>query len=106
MHRKADPFCRLRVPKYQKAFEALFFAVLLCIYYVVLVERNPTRITGWEISLIVLFVAFAVDEFNSMRDSGVTFYAADFWSWLDMAIVAIGVIFLTFRGWHSVPRVA
>ena len=50
-----------------------------------------------EIALIVFFTAFAVDEFSSMKDSGVTFYAADFWSWLDMAIILIGVVFLGFR---------
>lgn len=50
-----------------------------------------------EIALIVFFTAFAVDEFSSMKDSGVTFYAADFWSWLDMFIILIGVIFLGFR---------
>jgi len=50
-----------------------------------------------EIALIVFFTAFAVDEFSSMKDSGVMFYAADFWSWLDMAIILIGVIFLGFR---------
>ncbi len=41
----ADPYCRLRVPKYQKAFEALFFASFLALYYSVLVERNPGKIT-------------------------------------------------------------
>ncbi|KAF8241804.1 hypothetical protein K440DRAFT_665146 [Wilcoxina mikolae CBS 423.85] len=93
--RTADPFCRLRVPKYQKTFEALFFAALLGFYFAVLVERNPYRITASEIALIVFFAAFAVDGFSSMRDSGVTFY--NVWSWLDMAMIMIGVIFLIYR---------
>ena len=93
--RTADPFCRLRVPKYQKAFEALFFAALLALYFAVLVERNPYHITASEIALIVFFVAFAVDGFTSMRDSGVTFY--NVWSWLDMAMNVIGLIFLIYR---------
>ncbi|KAF2432661.1 hypothetical protein EJ08DRAFT_630491 [Tothia fuscella] len=40
--RKADPFCRLRVPRYLKAFEALFFLSFLALYYAVLVpiQRN------------------------------------------------------------------
>ncbi|KJZ79162.1 hypothetical protein HIM_01313 [Hirsutella minnesotensis 3608] len=29
----ADPFSRLRVPKYLKSWEVLFFAVFLCLYY-------------------------------------------------------------------------
>jgi hypothetical protein len=39
--RKSDPFTRLRVPRYIKAFEVLFFATFLALYYTVLVERNP-----------------------------------------------------------------
>ena len=40
--RKADPFCRLRVPRYLKFFEAVFFVTLLGLYYAVLVpiQRN------------------------------------------------------------------
>ena len=36
-----DPFTRLRVPRYIKAFEVLFFATFLALYYAVLVQRNP-----------------------------------------------------------------
>lgn len=36
----SDIFTRLRVPRYIKAFEVLFFATFLFLYYAVLVERN------------------------------------------------------------------
>lgn len=39
--RKSDPFIRLRVPKYIKAFEILFFASFLILYYAILIERDP-----------------------------------------------------------------
>jgi hypothetical protein len=39
--RSSDPFTRLRVPRYIKTFEVLFFATFLVLYYAVLVERNP-----------------------------------------------------------------
>jgi len=39
--RRADPFIRLRVPKYIKAFEILFFATFLVLYYAILIERDP-----------------------------------------------------------------
>lgn len=39
--RLSDPFTRLRVPRYIKTFEVLFFATFLVLYYAVLVERNP-----------------------------------------------------------------
>jgi hypothetical protein len=38
---QSDPFARLRVPRYIKAFEVAFFASFLFFYYAVLVERNP-----------------------------------------------------------------
>ncbi|KAI5795609.1 hypothetical protein EDC01DRAFT_59034 [Geopyxis carbonaria] len=95
--RKADPFCRLRVPRYQKTFEALFFAALLALYYTVLYERNPYHITGSEVGLIVFFLAFVVDELSSMKDSGILFYAQDFWSWLDMSMIFIGIAYLVWR---------
>ncbi|KAL7275305.1 hypothetical protein RUND412_001748 [Rhizina undulata] len=94
---KSDPFCRLRVPKYQKAFEALFLAIFLALYYAVLIERNPKRVTGAEACFIVFLISFAVDEFSSIRDAGTSLYAADFWSWLDMCVVLIGVAFLGCR---------
>jgi hypothetical protein len=37
----SDIFTRLRVPRYIKLFEVLFFATFLLLYYAVLVERNP-----------------------------------------------------------------
>ncbi|RPB05922.1 hypothetical protein L873DRAFT_1796778 [Choiromyces venosus 120613-1] len=95
--RKADPFCRLRVPKYQKAFEAFFFAVFLALYYGVLIQRDPYHITGLEAALIVFFVAFAVDEISSIRDAGTAFYTADFWSLWDVCIIIIGIAFLIWR---------
>lgn len=94
----ADPFSRLRVPKYLKSFEVLFFAVFLALYYAVLVEQqqnstpqnpeNPQqilrqqdtdRLSGLEISLILWFAAFAYDELSEWIDAGSIFYAADVW---------------------------
>lgn len=93
-HRTADPFCRLRVPKYQKAFEAFFFAALLALYYAVLLERSLAGITATETILIIFFAAFAVDELSSIRDSSLLFYLAEFWSWLDVLLIFIGAVSL------------
>lgn len=91
---RADPYCRLRVPKYQKSFEALFFALFLALYYAVLVERNPQRITPVEVLLYIWIAAFAYDEFGEFRDAGVSFYVADFWSLWDIGIIGIGVAYM------------
>ncbi|KAL8732508.1 MAG: hypothetical protein Q9166_002722 [cf. Caloplaca sp. 2 TL-2023] len=95
--RKADPYCRLRVPRYQKAFEAAFFAIFLVLYYAVLVERNPHHITFVEILLYIWIAAFACDEFGEFRDAGSLFYAADFWSLWDVGIIGIGTAYLVLR---------
>lgn len=91
---RADPYCRLRVPKYQKSFEALFFALFLGLYYAVLVERNPHKITLVEALLYIWIAAFAYDEFGEFRDAGISFYVADFWSLWDIGIIGIGVAYM------------
>ena len=74
-----DPFSRLRVPKYLKSFEVIFFASFLFLYYAVLVERHPLRITPLEISLYLWIAAFTYDELSEWIDAGSIFYAADVW---------------------------
>ncbi|OCT44821.1 hypothetical protein CLCR_05985 [Cladophialophora carrionii] len=84
--RVADPFTRLRVPKYQKAFQISFFLAFLVLYYAVLVERNPGHITPTEAVLYVFIAAFAYDEFGEIKDAGIMFYQTDFWSLWDIAV--------------------
>ena len=96
-HRKADPYCRLRVPKYQKVFEAAFFAIFLALYYAVLVERNPHYITVVEVFLYIWISAFACDGFSDFRDAGSLLYSTDFWSLWDVGIIGTGGTFLILR---------
>jgi hypothetical protein len=84
--RVADPFTRLRVPKYQKVFQVLFFLAFLTLYYAVLVERNPRHITVTELVLYTFIAAFAYDEFGEIQDAGLMFYQTDFWSLWDIAV--------------------
>ncbi|GAB1319538.1 Calcium channel YVC1 [Madurella fahalii] len=93
----ADPFSRLRVPKYLKSFEVLFFASFLFLYYAVLVERNPTQITTLEVFLYLWFVAFAYDELSEWIDAGSVFYAADVWNIFDMVMIGIGFAYAVMR---------
>ncbi|KAL9102053.1 MAG: hypothetical protein Q9163_002761 [Psora crenata] len=87
----------LRVPKYQKAFEAVFFVLFLVLYYIVLSERNPNSITTAEIFLFVWIAAFAYEEFGELKDTGALFYTTDFWSLWNIAIVGVGIAFLIAR---------
>ena len=90
--RKSDPFTRLRVPKYIKTFEVLFFATFLALYYAVLIERNRYKITPLEILLYIWILAFAYDELSEYIDAGL-FYYKDFWSAWDITIIGVGGAF-------------
>ncbi|EQL02809.1 ion transporter [Ophiocordyceps sinensis CO18] len=93
----SDPFSRLRVPKYLKSWEVLFFAIFLCLYYAVLVARVETHITATEITLFIWIAAFAYDEWSEWIDAGSIFYATDIWNLFDMIMILIGFVFATLR---------
>ncbi|OTA69129.1 ion transporter [Hypoxylon sp. EC38] len=93
----ADPFSRLRVPKYLKAYEVAFFIGFLMLYYSVLIEQNRYTITPLEILLYVWFAAFFYDEVSEYIDAGSVFYAADVWNLFDMIMIAIGIVFAVLR---------
>ncbi|KAF1964575.1 hypothetical protein BU23DRAFT_594080 [Bimuria novae-zelandiae CBS 107.79] len=96
--RKADPFCRLRVPRYLKIFETLYFAIFLGLYYIVLTHRSFSRVTPAEVLLYIWIAGFAYDEFGEFNDAGqLSFYASDFWWTWDISIVVVGLIFCVLR---------
>ncbi|KAM5347965.1 hypothetical protein ACJ41O_007789 [Fusarium nematophilum] len=95
--RTADPFSRLRVPKYLKSWEVLFFCIFLALYYVVLIVRDETRITVPEIFLFLWIAAFFYDELSEWLDAGSIFYATDIWNLFDMIMITIGFAFAVLR---------
>jgi hypothetical protein len=95
--RIADPYARLRVPKYAKTIQICFFAALLALYYAVLIQRHPQSITVTEVFLYIWIAAFAYDEFGEFQDAGVMFYQTDFWSLWDLGIIFTGIAFLIVR---------
>ncbi|KAL1987458.1 hypothetical protein VTN96DRAFT_3840 [Rasamsonia emersonii] len=92
-----DPYSRLRVPIYRKAFEAAFFVSFLVLYYAVLVERDPTRISPLETMMYIWIAAFAYDELSGMTDAGMLFYQMDFWSLWNLGIIGTGIAFVVAR---------
>lgn len=89
----SDPFSRLRVPKYMKCWEVVFFAIFLCLYYSVLSLRDETHLTGTEIALFFWIAAFFYDELSEWLDAGSIFYATDVWNLFDMIMILIGFLF-------------
>ncbi|KAI0515331.1 ion transporter [Xylaria bambusicola] len=96
-HNTADPYSRLRVPKYLKAYEVAFFCAFLLLYYGVLIQQNRYGITRIEILLYIWFAAFLYDEVSEYIDAGSIFYAADVWNVFDMAMIAIGIVYFVLR---------
>ncbi|KAF2734929.1 hypothetical protein EJ04DRAFT_223379 [Polyplosphaeria fusca] len=96
--RRADPFCRLRVPRYMKVFETLFFTTFLALYFLTLVKRSSTHVTPAEALLYVWIAGFAYDELGEYVDAGqVSFYASNFWWMWDVSIVFVGLVFFVLR---------
>ncbi|KAI3322085.1 hypothetical protein HD806DRAFT_523489 [Xylariaceae sp. AK1471] len=93
----ADPFSRLRVPKYLKVYEVAFFCGFLFLYYGVLIEQNRYAITPLEILLYIWFAAFFYDEVSEYIDAGSIFYATDVWNLFDMIMIAIGIVYFILR---------
>lgn len=78
-------------------FEGLFFLSFLALYYAVLMERDPLRITQTEIWMSIWIAAFAIDTLGDIFDAGMTFYRMDFWNAWDVGIIGIGAAFLITR---------
>jgi hypothetical protein len=88
----------------------------LFLYYSVLVERNPDKISVNEILLYIWFLAFAYDELSEYVDAGSIFYATDvrysgpgtplwdnsltfcqIWNLFDITMICIGLVFSVLR---------
>ncbi|KAI9373380.1 hypothetical protein BJX61DRAFT_384024 [Aspergillus egyptiacus] len=95
--RMVDPYSRLRVPVYRKAFEAAFFVSFLMLYYAVLIERKQTGIGAFEAVLYVWIAAFAYDGLSGVVDSGMLFYQMTFWNLWDLCIIGTGLAFTITR---------
>ncbi|KAF2873454.1 hypothetical protein BDV95DRAFT_627374 [Massariosphaeria phaeospora] len=96
--KRTDIFSRLRVPRYLKVFETLFFAVFLALYYAVSIRRSFVYVTPTEVLLYIWIAGFAYDELGGWMDAGqASFYSVDFWWTWDISIVVVGMIFCALR---------
>ncbi|KAG9259132.1 uncharacterized protein F5Z01DRAFT_26514 [Emericellopsis atlantica] len=94
---RADPYSRLRVPKYMKCWEVVFFGIFLCLFYAVLIVPPKDRLTGVEFALWFWFAAFLFDELSEWGDAGSVIYTADIWNFFDMIVILIGIVFIILR---------
>lgn len=95
--RSGDYWCRLRVPRYMKIFEILFFLCFLGLFYIVCLERVKEYVTTWEVLFYVFVLGFVFDELDDFIESGIYFYSTDIWSMWDIGIALIGIVFFVLR---------
>jgi hypothetical protein len=107
---RSDPYSRLRVPKYMKYWELVFFGVFLYLFYATLIQREKNHFTGTEIALLLWFVSFFQLELSEWYDAGSVFYSTNVWNFFDMVMIFIGFAFAILRMFsscsciHLVPR--
>ncbi|KAF2968264.1 hypothetical protein GQX73_g5311 [Xylaria multiplex] len=106
-HNTADPFSRLRVPKYLKAYEVAFFCVFLLLYYSVLIQQNRYGLVYFILRCIGLYtkdydlvdIAFDVLALEALFMVPRVFSLlslAPYWGTLIPCLKAMGLDFLKF----------
>ncbi|KAF7534553.1 hypothetical protein G7054_g6118 [Neopestalotiopsis clavispora] len=92
-----DPWTRLRVPRYMKAFEMMFFLMLLALFFTVSLMKVTDHITPWEIVFYAFMAGFTIQEWNQFVENGAHFFSTDIWNLWDLGIICIGTTFFVLR---------
>lgn len=79
---------RLRVPRYRHFLSTLSFAVLLCLYLAVLIERS-LHITTVEVVFWLWSAGFMLDEIVGFNEQGFSLYLMSFWNLFDLGILLL-----------------
>jgi hypothetical protein len=94
-------YARLRVPRYRFAFQVANFAILLLLFLATLMRSDRDHISVQEIFLDIWFLGFAYaelgrllwlhfsEQLGQIRDSTLSLYIQDPWSFFDVAMVLI-----------------
>ena len=87
---------RLRVPRYRQFLSTCSFAVLLCLYLAVLIERSLT-ITPLELVFWFWSAGFMLDEVVGFNEQGFSLYLMSFWNTFDVGILLLLVLYYGMR---------
>lgn len=88
---------RLRVPKWRHVIEFATFAILIFLFCITLTNRSLGHVTGLEIFFIIFTFGFILDEFASIRGSGLHVYLSNAWNGFDLAYIAVFLTYLVLR---------
>lgn len=94
-----DWYSRLRVPRYRSFFMMINYSILMALFYVLLFRRHHDGSAGIIEGLMHFwFIGFVLDELSQAMEAGsFNQYLADFWSFFDICIVGIFMVFAVLR---------
>ncbi|KAL2685625.1 hypothetical protein Neosp_006726 [[Neocosmospora] mangrovei] len=94
---------RLIVPRTRNILESLQFAVLLALYFSVMILRSQGLHNGVEVAFAIFAFGWGLDQFATILAHGWNVYTQNLWSFLDVAFVLIYWVYLVLRiyGWRS-----
>ncbi|KAI5862122.1 nonselective cation channel [Durotheca rogersii] len=94
---------RLTVPRTRNVLEIMQFLILLSLYILFMVERNPDHLSIVEIAFSVYAFGWALDQFATILAHGWNVYTQNLWSFLDVMFVIIYWAYLVLRiaGWKT-----
>ncbi|KAI0382062.1 nonselective cation channel [Hypomontagnella monticulosa] len=94
---------RLVVPRTRNVLEIIQFIVLLTVYLLFMLERNPDYLSIFEIAFSVYAFGWVLDQFATILAHGWNVYTQNLWSFLDVtfALVYWAYLILRIYGWKS-----
>ncbi|KAI0535713.1 nonselective cation channel [Xylaria digitata] len=94
---------RLIVPRTRNALEIVQFIVLLVLYLLFMLERNPSYLSIFELAFAVYAFGWALDQFATILEHGWSVYAQNLWSFLDVIFIIVYWMYLILRihGWRT-----
>lgn len=94
---------RLVVPRTRNVLEIIQFIVLLTVYLLFMLERNPDYLSIFEIAFSVYAFGWVLDQFATILAHGWSVYTQNLWSFLDVMFALVYWVYLILRiyGWKS-----
>ncbi|KAI0140904.1 nonselective cation channel [Hypoxylon sp. NC0597] len=94
---------RLIVPRTRNVLEIIQFIILLTLYLLFMLERNPEYLSILEIAFAVYAFGWVLDQFATILAHGWNVYTQNLWSFLDVIFALVYWTYLILRiyGWKS-----
>ncbi|KAI1466620.1 uncharacterized protein F4812DRAFT_432225 [Daldinia caldariorum] len=94
---------RLVVPRTRNTLEITQFIVLLTLYLLFMLERNPNYLSVYEIAFSVYAFGWVLDQFATILAHGWNVYTQNLWSFLDVIFTLVYWVYLGLRiyGWNT-----